>query len=130
MDGLNIKTTFFFHLGVPAAVRNVKFKDRTETSVKLFWDPPDLPDHDVVYEIKCYKCSSGSSSGKCKESCGPLVKLEPPQRDLTYTNVTIKGLKEDTEYQFIIYSKNNNSLRINMSNWSRAEKKIKTEGML
>ena len=116
--------------GVPLPVRNVKFKEKTETSVKLFWDPPELSDHDndVLYDINCYKCSSGSSSGPCNESCGTSVKYKPSKHNLTYTNVTIKGLKEDTEYRFVIYSKNNNSLRIDKNNWARVEKKIKTEG--
>ena len=47
-----------------------------------------------------------------------------------YTNVIIEGLKADTEYLFVIYSKNENSQHINMTHWARFEKKIKTEGRL
>ena len=56
------------------------------------------------------------------------MKFKPSQTDIKYTNVTIQGLDPNTEYQFVIYSKNNYSNRINETNWGRIAKKIKTEG--
>ena len=52
------------------------------------------------------------------------------QNNLTHTTVTIKGLQQDTEYLFVIYLKNENNLRINVTNWARFEMIIRTEGML
>jgi hypothetical protein len=119
---------FFLFIGVPSPVGDVKYIDRTETSITLLWTPP--PDQGVLYDIKCNKCPSGSDSGSCVLPCGRSVMFIPCQNNLTYTNVTIQGLDQDTEYQFVIYSKNMNSARINRTNWKRAVKKIKTEGML
>ncbi|CAB4005869.1 ephrin type-B receptor 1 isoform X4 [Paramuricea clavata] len=112
---------------VPPPVKDVKFIDKTETSITLQWTPP--PGQGVMYDIKCNKCPSGSDSGPCVVPCGRLVMFKPSQNNLTRTSVTIQGLDQDTEYEFVIYSKNMNSLRINRTNWKSAMKKIKTEGM-
>jgi hypothetical protein len=122
--------TFSFFIEVPSPVRDVKCIDKTETSITLLWKPPLPPDQGVLYDIKCNKCPSGSDSGLCEEPCGRLVMFIPSQNNLTYTNVTIQGLDQDTEYEFVIYSKNMNSARINRTNCKSAVKKIKTEGML
>ena len=111
-------------------MENLKFQDKTETSVKLLWEPPKSSDDDVLYDVECNKCSSGRSSGQCDQPCGDSVTFKPSQKDLEYGNVTVQGLNEGTEYRFVIYSKNNNSLRIERRNWASKEKKIKTEGML
>ncbi|CAB4003216.1 ephrin type-A receptor 5 isoform X2 [Paramuricea clavata] len=113
--------------GVPSPVGDVKYIDKTETSITLLWTPP--PDQGVLYDIECNKCPSGSDSGSCVVPCGRSVMFIPSQNNLTYTNVTIQGLDQDTEYQFVIYSKNMNSARISRTNWKSAVKKIKTEGM-
>ena len=114
-------------------MKDVKFIDKTENSITLLWNKPKTTgttSQNVHYDIKCNKCPSRSTSAPCDEPCGRLVKFKPSQNDLTYTNVTIQGLEEDTEYLFVIYSKNENSENINMTNWARFKKKIKTEGML
>ena len=121
----------FFVLGVPSVVNDVSFVGKTENAITLLWKVPDFrgtSDQLVLYDIKCNKCPSPTSkSAPCDEPCGGLVRFKPSQNNLISTNVTIQGLKENTEYLFVIYSKNNNSERINMTNWARFEKKIKTE---
>ena len=119
---------FSFWLGVPSPVTDIKFIGRTETSIRLLWQAPEPSNQDVLYDIKCNKCTSGSNSGSCEEPCGRSVTFKPSQNNLTQTNVTIQGLKGETEYEFVIYSKNSNSLRINKTNWASQRKKIKTEG--
>ena len=113
-------------------MKDVKFVGKTESSITLLWEVPDAPgttNQDVLYDIKCNKCPSRSTSAPCHEPCGELVMFKPSQNDLMYTNVTIERLKENTEYLFVIYSKNKNSQSINMTYWARFEKRIKTEGM-
>jgi hypothetical protein len=122
--------TISFFIGVPSPVRDIKFIDKTETSITLLWKPPLPTEQGVLYDVKCNKCPSGSDSGLCVVPCGHQVTFKPSQNNLTHTSVTIHGLDQDTEYEFVIYSKNMNSLRINRTNWKRAMKKIKTEGML
>ena len=113
-------------------MKDVKFVDKTEKSITFLWQAPDArgtSDQLVQYDIKCNKCPSRSKSAPCNEPCGQLVTFKPSQNNLVSTNVTIQGLKQDTEYLFVIYSKNKNSEHINMTNWAKFEKKIKTEGM-
>lgn len=120
-------------LGIPSAVIDVKFVDRTESSVTLLWEPPIMrgtTNQDVLYNITCHKCPSRTASGPCNQLCGRLVTFKPSQNNLMYRNVTIQGLQQDTEYLFVIYSKNENSLRINVTNWARFEMKIETAGRL
>ncbi|CAB4018688.1 ephrin type-B receptor 6 isoform X1, partial [Paramuricea clavata] len=112
---------------VPSPVRDVKFIDKTETSITLLWKPPLPTKQGLLYDIKCNKCPPGSDSGSCVEPCGHQVTFKPSQNNLTYTSVNIQGLDQDMEYQFVIYSKNMNSARINRTNWKSAVKKIKTE---
>ena len=87
------------------------------------------PEQDVLYDITCKKCP-GSDSQTCEEPCGSFLTFKPSQNNLKYTNVTIQGLDEDTEYQFVIYLKNENSLRINKTYWPRMNTTIRTKGML
>ena len=112
---------------------DVKFVDRTESSLTLLWEPPKIrgtTNQDVLYDIKCNKCPSRSTSGPCNQLCGRLVTFKPSQNNLMCRNVTIQGLQQDTEYLFVIYSKNENSLSINVTNWARFEMKIETAGRL
>ena len=123
----------FFIVEIPSSVENVKFIDRKDTSVSLLWEQPKTsgtPGQRVFYDIACHKCPSGKDSGPCVEPCGSSVVFKPSQQNLIYTNVTIRGLIQDTEYKFVIYSKNNNSERINQTKWGKFVKKVKTAGML
>ena len=99
----------------------------------LLWEPPKIrgtTNQDVLYDIKCNKCPSHGTSGPCNQLCGRLVTFKPSQNNLMCRNVTIQGLQQDTEYLFVIYSKNENSLSINVTNWARFEMKIETAGRL
>ena len=114
-------------------MKDVKFVAKTENSITLLWKVPDNPkttNQNVHYDIKCNKCPYRSKSALCDEPCGRLITFKPAQNNLMSTHVTIEGLKADTEYLFVIYSKNENSQHINMTHWARFEKKIKTEGRL
>ena len=110
----------------------INFIDKTETSVTLVWTRAEAmpPEQDVLYDITCKKCPSGSDNLACKEPCGSFLTFKPSQNNLRYTNVVIQGLDEDTEYQFVIYSKNDNSLRVNRTNWPWKSTTIRTKGML
>ena len=122
-----------FIIEIPSPVENVKFIDRKDTSVSLQWEAPKTSQttgQRVFYHIECHKCPSGKNSGPCVESCGKSVVFKPSQQNLIYTNVSIRGLTQDTEYEFVIYSKNNNSERINQTKWGKFVKKVKTAGML
>ena len=126
-------TYVFSVLGVPSVVVDVQFVDKTDSSITLLWEPPitrGTANQDVLYDIKCSKCPSWSTSAPCNEPCGYSVTFTPSQKHLVYTTVTIQGLQQNTDYLFVIYSTNENSLRINMTNWARFEMKIKTEGRL
>ena len=116
----------------PSPVEDVIFLDncKTEDSVTLLWKPPlQQSNHSVLYDVTCNKCLSRNDSEPCKEPCGAFVTFKPSQNNLVYHLVTVKGLDRDTEYQFVIYSKNQNSLRINRTNWRRKAIRIKTEGI-
>ena len=118
---------------IPSPVESVKFIDRTDTSVSLLWEPPETSGKTaqrVFYDIECNKCSSGKNSGPCVEPCGSSVVFKPSQENLIYTNVTIQGLTQDTEYEFVIYFKNNNSEHISKTKWAKLVKKVKTAGIL
>ena len=126
-------TYVFSVLGVPSVVLDVQFVDKTDSSITLLWEPPitrGTANQDVLYDIKCSKCPSWSTSAPCNEPCGYSVTFTPSQKHLVFTTVTIQGLQQNTDYLFVIYSKNENSLRINMTNWARFEMKTKTEGRL
>lgn len=113
-------------------MKDVILTAKTENSITLLWKAPDTrgtTSQNVLYDIKCNKCPSRSKSASCDEACGGLVKFKPSQNNLTYTNVTIQGLEEGTEYLIVIFSKNENSEYIDITNWARFEKIIKTEGM-
>ena len=114
-------------------MKDVKFVAKTENSITLLWKVPDNPgttSQNVLYDIKCNKCPYRSKSVSCNQPCGRLITFKPSQNNLMSTHVTIEGLEADTEYVFVIYSKNENSQHINMTHWARFEKKIKTEGRL
>ncbi|XP_028394331.1 ephrin type-B receptor 2-like [Dendronephthya gigantea] len=113
--------------GIPSEVTSIKFVGRTETTITLQWQQPQKQYQGAVYEIECNKCPLSSDSAPCEEQCGRSVTFIPSQTDLKYTNVTIRGLEQNTEYQFVIYSKNKYSDRINKTNWKNSVKKIKTE---
>ena len=113
-------------------MKDVKLTDKTENSITLLWKAPDTrgtTNQNVLYDIKCNRCPPRTTTASCDEPCRRLVKFKPSQNNLMYTNVTIQGLEEDTEYMFVIYSKIENSEYINITNWARFEKIIKTEGM-
>ncbi|XP_028394324.1 ephrin type-B receptor 1-B-like isoform X2 [Dendronephthya gigantea] len=112
--------------GIPSEVRNIIVLERTETTITLQWQQPQKQYEDTVYEIECNKCPSSNDSAPCEEQCGRSVTFIPSQTDLKYTNVTIQGLDQNTEYQFAIYSKNKYSDRINKTNWRYSMKKMKT----
>ena len=116
--------------GVPSSVKDIIYFENTDvkSSVALIWKSPVRRfNQNVLYDILCNKCSSPIVSEPCTESCGPSVSFSPSQQNLSYTYVTIQGLKEDTEYQFIIYSRNDNSPRINIMNWKWQAIKIRTK---
>ena len=121
-----------FFIEFPSSVQDVRFISKTKRSVILLWKSPiQLSDQDVLYDITCNKCPTRNDIDEpCKEPCGPLVAFKPSQNNLTDIYVRIQGLEKNTEYQFIIYSKNQNSLRINRTNWEWNAIKIKTEGMV
>ena len=99
----------------------------------MLWEPPEksaTTGQRVFYDIECHKCPSGKDSEFCEEPCGKSVVFKPSGNNLIYTNVTIRGLTQDTEYKFVIYSKNNNSERISKTKWEKFVKKVKTAGML
>ncbi|XP_028394333.1 tyrosine-protein kinase receptor Tie-1-like isoform X2 [Dendronephthya gigantea] len=114
--------------GIPSEVRYIKVLERTETTITLQWQQPQKQYQGAVYEIECNKCPLSTDSAPCEEQCGRSVTFIPSQTDLKYTNVIIRGLEQNTEYQFVIYSKNKYSDRINKTNWKNSVKKIKTEG--
>ena len=119
-----------FFIGVPSPVIDVVPRYITASSVTLLWKRPvRLFDQAVLYDVLCSKCPSGNASVPCKHPCGPLVTFKPSQNDLTYTQVIIEGLDENTEYQFVVYSKNQHSLRLNRTYWKCRAVRMKTKGI-
>jgi hypothetical protein len=90
---------------------------------------PLSSDQAVLYDITCYKCPLRNDKETCKHPCGTSVNFKPSRNNLTDTQVTVEGLDEDSEYQFTIYSTNQNSLRIDKSNWEGRSVNIITGGM-
>ena len=54
---------------------------------------------------------------------------KPSKFNLTQLNVIVVNLEPNTQYMFMVLSKNNNSVLINQSNWSTVRKRVKTEGI-
>jgi hypothetical protein len=118
-----------FFIGVPSSIIDMVSTNITTSSVTLLWKPPIRQfDQAVLYDVLCTKCPSGNASVPCKHPCGPLVTFKPSQNDLTHTHVTVEGLDENTEYQFVIYSKNQQSLRLNRIYWKWRAVRITTKG--
>ncbi|XP_028413615.1 ephrin type-B receptor 1-B-like [Dendronephthya gigantea] len=78
----NMDSTTAPCFGIPSEVRNIKIVERTETTITLHWQRPQMRYQDVVYEIVCNKCPSSSYSALCEEPCGRSVKFIPSQTDL------------------------------------------------
>lgn len=96
----------------------------------MLWKPPtlyeSLSSKIVIYEVDCFECSSSTMSAPCIKACGPSVRFIPSKTDIESENVTIKDLKSNTEYEFVIYSKNEYNGNIGRSHWARASKKLRT----
>jgi hypothetical protein len=122
---------FLCFVEIPSSVEEIVITEKTESSVTLRWNPPIRhSDQDVLYDITCRKCPPSTYFAKpCRERCGSSVTFVPSDENLRETYVTIQGLEENTEYQFVIFSKNQNSLRIHRSNWQGRNANIITDGM-
>ena len=113
------------YLGIPSEVQNVIFRDKTSSSVLIKWSPPSRKINTVFYDIGCFKCK-----GKvCEVPCGRKTTYKPSNVNLTWTNVTVENLEANTQYMFVVYSKNNNSVLINQNEWLRGQTKFKTESI-
>ena len=79
----------------------------------------------VFYDVECFKCRGEV----CKNPCGSKTMYKPSKFNLTQLNVIVVNLEPNTQYMFMVLSKNNNSVPINQSNWSTVRKRVKTEGI-
>ena len=93
--------------------------------VVIQWFPPSRKINTVFYDIGCFKCRGDV----CDDPCGRKPTYKPSNVDFTWTNVTVENLEANTQYMFVVYSKNNNSVLINGSKWLSVRKRVETEGI-
>ena len=113
------------YLGIPSKVQNVIFNRKTDSLVVIQWFPPSRKINTVFYDIGCFKCRGDV----CDDPCGRKPTYKPSNVDFTWTNVTVENLEANTQYMFVVYSKNNNSVLINGSKWLSVRKRVETEGI-
>ena len=118
-------SVLFCYLGIPSAVRELKFPHNTDNSVVIQWLSPLRNINTVFYDIECFKCRGQV----CEDPCGSKTMYKPSKFNLTQLNVTVENLESNTQYMFVVRSKNNNSVLTNQINWSTVRRKVKTEGI-